>query len=80
MDTQEPGFLLKMILDKLDSIDRKIDGHSEKLVSHEVRLAAVEKRQDEQATAKSESWKLWVGLAIAVISAALSWLLPLITK
>ncbi|AIG78473.1 Putative membrane protein [Amycolatopsis japonica] len=78
--TDEPGFLLRMILDKLNVLDGKLDGQSEKLVSHEIRLSAVEKTQEEQKTAKSGAWKQWAAIGVAILAALLNWLLPLITK
>jgi hypothetical protein len=77
---EEPGFLFRMILDKLDGMDRKLDGQAEKLVSHEIRLSTVEKLLDDQRSSKSDSWKLWVGIATAILASLLGWLLPLITK
>ncbi|WP_439377819.1 hypothetical protein [Amycolatopsis lexingtonensis] len=94
---EEPGFLFRMILDKLDGMDRKLDGQAEKLVSHDIRLGAaekdlagrvshearivaLEKEITEQKATKSETWKVWIAVAIAVLSGVLGWLLPLITK
>lgn len=60
MGTEEPDFLLRMILEKLDALDRKIDGpHG--LVSHEVRLAAVE-------NSKRDNRAVWAAASLAALS------------
>jgi hypothetical protein len=71
--SEEPSFLLRMILDKLDAIDKKIDGHSEKLVSHEVRLGAVEKNIE-------SAWKTKLAFAAAVVGAVAGPVVSLVIK
>lgn len=63
----EPSYWFKMLFDKVDSIDRKIDGHSEKLVGHEIRLTALE-------TGKKDNRAMWLAFAVA----ALAWVPDLI--
>lgn len=61
MPTEEPGFLLRMIFEKVDGIDKKVDGQAEKLAAHEVRLSALEaSKKDRRAT--------WVAIGIAALA------------
>lgn len=60
--TDEPGFLLRMIFDKLEGVDKKLDGVVTTQAQHEVRIKTLEDKQ----TSRSSVW-----LALAV--AALAW-------
>lgn len=69
---EEPDFVLRMILEKLDSIDKKIDGpHG--LISHEVRLSAVERRLE-------STWKTRAALGVALFGAAVGPVLAIVIK
>jgi hypothetical protein len=56
----EPGFLLRMILDKLTELEKKLDGPTG-LVSHEIRLTALE-------TGKKDNRAVWLAFALAALA------------
>ncbi|GAA1940463.1 hypothetical protein [Amycolatopsis minnesotensis] len=74
--TDEPGFLLRMIFDKLDGIDRKLDGHAEDLASQRVEISNLRSRLDsiENDTRAKDSARraLWTAVLTALVSAALT--------
>jgi len=79
----EPGFLLRMIFDKLTSIDAKLDGHNEKLAAHDVRLANLEnditdlRAQDTADKNTGTSWRqVTLTTAVSTLVALLVALLP----
>jgi hypothetical protein len=62
---EEPGFYLRMIFNKLEEIDRKVDGQSEKLATHEVRLVSLEDNLKSKSTGRQA---MIAGLVSALIA------------
>lgn len=83
-DTEEPGFLLRMILDKLDSLDQKLSNH---ITDTGTRVAVLEHRLtkanadiEELKAARKTSAATRLAIGLAVFSAISSPVLALIIK
>lgn len=68
--TDEPGFFLRMIFEKLDTIDKKVDGQGEKLATHELRITTLEE-------GKKNTRALWVAIGMVFLTNVIDWVKPL---
>jgi len=71
---EEPGFYLRMIFEKLDKIEQKVDGQSEKLAMHEVRLSNLE----DDIMSKSNSRQALIAGIVSAVIAGIFTLMPLL--
>jgi hypothetical protein len=65
-----------MIFDKLEKIEQKVDGQSEKLATHEVRLASLE---DDLKTKSTGRQAMIAGLVSAIIAGVFT-VMPLLVR
>lgn len=64
----------------VDAIDTKLDGHSEAIARHDVRISNLEHEQQRQQQRGWERFALWIMVVVSLISALIAAIFPLIHR